>query len=174
MDLNEFRIMHSELIEHYQFIEYHLRCIYSALQGEQSFLEGMDSVGKDTVSRLLNQIVSLQEESKKTFLTKEERRQIEAICPRRNIWVHACYVDMAFDSKTKGLKYKRDINQMMEDLAEAKRLRDYFFEKKIPLQREKQKQDEEEAMKQRVTRENFKGETLLIKEVPHVHHPSQY
>lgn len=143
MDLDEFRIKHSELIEHYQFIEYHLKCILAALQEEKPFLVGMQDVEKDTIWRLIGQICSIQEESDKTFLTKEECEQIRAICPRRNVWVHACCVDLAFDSKTKGLKYQRDIKHMLEDLAEAKRLRDYLFEKKIPLLKTKHEQDNE-------------------------------
>ena len=40
MDLKEFRIAHSTLIEHYQFIEAHLEGIYAAVS-DQPFLDGI-------------------------------------------------------------------------------------------------------------------------------------
>ncbi|MDE7427844.1 MAG: hypothetical protein K2N00_01005 [Lachnospiraceae bacterium] len=43
MNLSEFRIAHSIVMEHFQFIEMHLEGIYAALSG-RSFYEGL----KDT------------------------------------------------------------------------------------------------------------------------------
>ena len=53
MVLKEFRINHSTLIEHYQFIEAHLEGIYAALSGK-SFADGIREIEKDKRTELYN------------------------------------------------------------------------------------------------------------------------
>ena len=131
--LEEFRLLHSELIEHYQFIEYRLEVIYACLCEGKSFSDGLMDVEKDTIRRLLNKIRTIQKARGKVILTEEECKRIERICGQRNIWCHNCYVELVFDSKTGVLKKSCDIKKMMQDLTEAKEIRDWLFKKSIPL-----------------------------------------
>ena len=55
MVLKEFRIHHSTLIEHYQFIEAHLDGIYAAISGKP-FLDGIKEVEKDSLSGVVREI----------------------------------------------------------------------------------------------------------------------
>ena len=61
MELKEFRIAHSTLIEHYQFIEGHLEGIYAALS-DKTFVEGVRDVENDGLGRLLGEIRKLERE----------------------------------------------------------------------------------------------------------------
>lgn len=131
MTIEEFRLLHSELIEHYQFIEHHLEGIYSSLQGEKSFYEGLLEVENDNIPRLLKRIKAIQDGRGVIVISEEDSNLIEQMCSRRNFWCHNCYVDMVFDRKTGGPRKETDIKKMRSDLQEAQKLRDYLFDKKI-------------------------------------------
>lgn len=137
MTLEEFRRIHSELIEQYQFIEHHLEGIYSCLCEDKSFYDGLLEVEKDTIHRLLDRIRAKQNESGMILLADAELEKIEGICSRRNFWCHNCYVDLVFDYKTGGPKRPIDIEQMLQDLAEANEIRGELFKKKESLLRNK-------------------------------------
>ncbi len=59
MNLNEFRITHSTVMEHYQFIERELEGIYAALSGKR-FYAGLIDVEKFSI----NKIISILQEKK--------------------------------------------------------------------------------------------------------------
>ena len=133
MTLGEFRLKHSELIEHYQFIEHHLEDIYADVQGEKSFYGGLLDVENDNILRLVYKICELQEKTEISILSEMDCTRLDAIRQRRNFWCHNCYVDMPFDYRTKEPKKVVHIERMMTDFEEAKQMREYLFSKKMQL-----------------------------------------
>jgi hypothetical protein len=138
MVLEKFRITHSTLIEHYQFIEAHLEGIYATISGK-SFLDGLKDVEKDSLSGVVREIKEVEREKRITVFTEEEYKQLRRIIERRNFWCHCCYFDLTFDLKTGGPAKVRDVQVMFDDLREAEQWREQLFQKKIDLLREKQK-----------------------------------
>jgi hypothetical protein len=138
MVLEKFRITHSTLIEHYQFIEAHLEGIYATISGK-SFLDGLKDVEKDSLSGVVREIKEVEREKRMTVFTEEEYKQLRRIIERRNFWCHCCYFDLTFDLKTGGPAKVRDVQVMFDDLREAEQWREQLFQKKIDLLREKQK-----------------------------------
>ena len=136
MELKEFRIAHSTLIEHYQFIEGHLEGIYAALS-DKTFVEGVRDVENDGLGRLLGEIRKLEREKFATVFTKDEFDQLMDDFRRRNFWCHNCYFDLAFDRKTGGPAKVRDIQQMMQDMQDAEFWRNELFARKIELLKKK-------------------------------------
>ena len=67
MTLEKFRILHSTLIEHYQFIEAHLEGIYAALL-DKPFGEGIREIERDSLSGVVREIREIEKE--------------------QNIWIH--------------------------------------------------------------------------------------
>ena len=132
MDLKEFRIAHSTLIEHYQFIEAHLEGIYAAVS-DKPFWDGLKDVEKDSLSGVVREIRELEKEKKIRILTDEENSQLRKIIERRNFWCHCCYFEMAFDLQTGGPARVRDVQVMLEDLKTAEQWRDQLFHKKLSL-----------------------------------------
>lgn len=128
MTLEKFRISHSTLIEHYQFIEAHLEGIYAAISGKP-LLEGLADVEKYNINRILNAIKKIESEKSITVFTEEEYTQIQNVLQRRNFWCHNCYYDMTFDIKTGGPKKEGDIQALLNDLSEAETLREKMFDK---------------------------------------------
>lgn len=132
MDLNKFRIYHSTLIEHYQFIEAHLEGIYAAIC-EKPFSNGLEDVERDSMRHILMEIQKTEKEKAIAVFSNKERDKILRIIERRNFWCHNCYYDMLFDRKRGGPKKEDDVKTMMADLREAENLREELFSKKDRL-----------------------------------------
>ena len=136
MVLKEFRITHSTLIEHYQFIEAHLEGIYAAVSGKP-FLDGIKEVEKDSLSGVIREIKEVEREKKISVFTDDEHDQLRQLVERRNFWCHCCYFEMSFDLQTGGPAKVRDVQVLLEDLRTAEDWREKLFQKKIGLLKEK-------------------------------------
>ncbi len=135
MDIDKFRIWHSIIIEQYQFIEFHLEGIYALICGK-NFMSGLADVEKSSISMLVRELKKMQSEKQIAIFSHDDFEKLEHICTRRNFWCHNCYVDMIFDSKTDAPKKDSDIELLMEDMEEAKELREYLYQKKMKLFRQ--------------------------------------
>ena len=132
MDLKEFRITHSALIEHYQYIEAHLEGIYAAISGKP-FLIGIQEVEKDSLGGVVREIQEMEKKKNIQVLTEDEHRQLQQLIERRNYWCHCCYYDMVFDRETGGPAKVRDIHALLEDMQKADQWRDRLYQKKMKL-----------------------------------------
>ena len=132
MELDAFRRIHSQLIEHYQFIELNLEGIYASVCGEP-LVRGLQKVGNDNITRLISRIHEIEKQRGMTYLTNEEYKRLAELSKRRNFWCHNCYVDLVFDSKTGGIKKESDVRVLMDDFREAESMRNLLFDKKLPL-----------------------------------------
>jgi hypothetical protein len=130
MVLKEFRITHSTLIEHYQFIEAHLEGIYAALSGK-SFADGLKDVEKDSLSGVIREIKELERTKNICVFTAEEYAQLRAIVERRNFWAHCCYFELSFDLQTGAPAKVRDVKMLLDDLKAAEQWREQLFQKKL-------------------------------------------
>lgn len=135
MLLKKFRITHSTLIEHYQFIEGHLEGIYAAVSGK-SFAAGVKEVENDSLGSLLKEIAGMQKEKGVEILSEEQFQSLREMIKRRNFWCHNCYFDLAFDLKVGGLAKVRDAQALLEDLKTAEIWRKRLFELKQRLLQE--------------------------------------
>ena len=138
MDLKEFRITHSTLIEHYQFIEAHLEGIYAAVS-DKNFADGIKDVEKDSLSGIIREIREIEQEKNINIFTEEECQQLREIINRRNFWCHSCYFELSFDRKTGGLAKVRDVKKLIEDIRDAEYWREALFEKKIEMLKKRNK-----------------------------------
>ncbi len=132
MTLEQFRITHSILIEHYQYIEANLEGIYASVSGKM-LLDGLQDVEKYSLSCIVKEIKKMEKEKSISVFTDDEYIQLQQVFQRRNFWCHSCYYDMVFDRKTGGPKDIKDITIMMNDLREAEHWREILFERKTQL-----------------------------------------
>ena len=130
MDLKEFRIAHSTLIEHYQFIEAHLEGIYAAVS-DKAFLDGIREIEKDSLGGVVRELRELEKGKKLRILSEEEYVQLRQIIDRRNYWCHCCYFDMPFDRDPGGPARVRDVQQLFEDMREAQQWREMILNRKL-------------------------------------------
>jgi hypothetical protein len=130
MTLEKFRILHSTLIEHYQYMEGHLEGLY-AVVSEKDFSDALKDVEKDGLAGILRDILRLEREQGIDVLSDEECAQLQDVFTRRNFWCHNCYFDMVFDRQTGGPAKVRDVEQLLQDLKEAEQWRERLLEKKL-------------------------------------------
>lgn len=130
MLLKEFRIAHSALIEHYQFIEAHLEGIYAAIL-DKPFRDGIKEIERDSLSGVVREIRELEQDKRITVFTDEEYKQLRQIIDRRNFWCHCCYFELSFDLKTGALAKVRDVQLLMEDMKTAEAWRELLYNKKL-------------------------------------------
>lgn len=124
MTLEKFRIMHSELIEHYQFIEMHLEGIYALLCGK-SFVDGLSDVETRNIAYLTNEIKRMELEMGVSIISGDEHEKIESARLRRNYWCHDCY------TKPFNLKNTAFIKLLVDDVRKAEELREELYQIKI-------------------------------------------
>ncbi|MBO5774066.1 MAG: hypothetical protein J6R44_04455 [Clostridia bacterium] len=125
MTLEQFRQMHSILIEHYQFIEMHLEGIYAFVCGRE-FLSGLEEVEKSNMGKISFEIKRIEKERGIEIIPTNLDKRIDEAIRRRNYWCHNCYTDMIF--KTNGdPKKESDVNAMIADYQEARELREILF-----------------------------------------------
>lgn len=132
MDLMKFRVAHSTLIEHYQFIEAHLEGIYAAISGKP-FLEGVREVERDSIGGVVREIREVEREKKMEIFTEEDYNQLRQIVERRNFWCHCCYFELSFDRESGGLARVRDVQMLLSDMEAAEAWRERLRVKKIEL-----------------------------------------
>lgn len=132
MSLDEFRILHSTLIEHYQYIEENLKGLYASICGHE-FFDGLEEVEQHNLRRLLKEINRLDTQNELSLFSVADYERFNSICDRRNFWCHNCYVSIVFDHKTDAPKYDKDIESLTRDIRDAEELRDMLFQKKLEL-----------------------------------------
>lgn len=127
MKLQEFRLLHSELVENYQYIEFHIEGIYAKLCGKD-FYSGLCDVNKTNLHALIAMTRKAEYERGLTVL-EGEYEKLNDICLRRNFWIHNCYIDLLYDEKRDCFKKQTDIEKMYEDLRNARCMRDLLYNK---------------------------------------------
>lgn len=132
MTLEKFRIMHSELIEHYQFIEMHMEAICAYLSGKP-FIQGLEDVETSNIAHLVREIKKYEKEKNVSVFSADDYDRVEAMRIRRNFWCHDCYTKMVFDAETWGPKREKDRKALIDDTLEARDLREKLFQIQVKL-----------------------------------------
>ena len=131
MTIEQFRIMHSTLIEHYQYIELHLEGIYASLSAK-NFISGLEDVETCNIHKIVLEIQKIESEKNLSIISQDIYNRIEQARLRRNYWCHNCYVDMVFQLNGEPKK-DEDIKRLLRDAREAEDLRDVLFHLKQPF-----------------------------------------
>ena len=132
MDLQQFRIAHSTVMEHYQFIERELEGIYAALSGK-IFYYGLKDVETYSINKVIQMVQEQEKIHNQKVISDAEYEALKSICLRRNFWTHNCYTEMVFNRKTGGPKKEADIKQLYDDIRIAEQMRELLFNRKIEL-----------------------------------------
>ena len=119
MDNQEFRINHSQIIEEYQFIEWHLEGIFGLLE-YGNFEELTHRVENDAMGELIRKVRFLVKENKVSCLNKEDFATLDEIRDDRNFWCHSNFLDIHDDSKS----YIDQLTRIKKDLDKVHKMND--------------------------------------------------
>ena len=95
MSRDLFKIIHSELIQQVQTIEYNLKIIYSKVQ-PGDFCDNYESIEKLNLGRIIAELKKIGNEADYLTLTEEDYRLLDEIREIRNYWCHQCYIDFGY------------------------------------------------------------------------------
>ena len=104
MDRDTFKLIHSELIQQVQCIEYNLRRTYAAMC-EGDFEQNFESLEKSNLGKIARKLEELDYSDDCPELSEEDYEFIDDIREIRNYWCHQCYLDFVYISNDR----KREI-----------------------------------------------------------------
>ena len=115
MTLEQYRILHSALMEQYQWIEFDLEGLYAFIC-EKPFLEAIEEIEKDAIGGVVREIQRIEQQRAINVFSQEKYERLDRIRERRNFWSHACYTE-ARDKKT---GTPRNADRLADELKDAK------------------------------------------------------
>lgn len=95
MTRDMFKIIHSELIQQVQCIEYNLKVSYAAMR-KGNFDKNFQSVQKSNLGKIARALENLDYSDDCPALTEDEYELIDDIREIRNYWCHQCYIDFVY------------------------------------------------------------------------------
>ena len=114
MTLEKYRILHSMLMEQYQWIEFDLEGLYAILSPEP-FHEALQEIERDSIGGVVREIRQIEKQQNITVFLESEYQQLDQIRERRNFWSHKCYIE-PYDPNTGAPK---NAETLATDLQEA-------------------------------------------------------
>lgn len=121
MESNEYRILHSQIIEQYQLIEFHLEGLFALIVSDgDNFEELARRVENDAMGELIRKVRFLVKEFKfSDLLTKDDFATLERIRDDRNFYCHENFLE----NKTDNYKFNRKTS-INDDLSIAIKMND--------------------------------------------------
>ena len=127
MTESEFRIIHSELIAYFQYIEMHMRGICAALlkNEEKSWFQRLEDYDMDPLGKLIQKLKDIQIEKSIELFSEGEFNELDELRKKRNYWVHQCFVGTSpIVFPRKKVKHPEHEKMIVSDLHEAKKWED--------------------------------------------------
>lgn len=125
MTKQEFQILHSQIIEHFQLIEFNLKRICAQIQSHtfQDFLNNFSEYETDSMGQALNELKKLEKETGKTGITEADFKDLDEARKLRNYWCHQCFEDIVFSAgKNPCVRNTYKAKKTMEDCQFAEQL----------------------------------------------------
>lgn len=94
-DRELFKIIHSELIQQVQGIEYDLKVIYAAMKSG-NFEDNFQSVKTMNLGKIISELKKLDYSDNYPDLSESDYELLEEIREIRNYWCHQCYIDFMY------------------------------------------------------------------------------
>lgn len=104
MNKRDFRIMHSELIEYFQCIEFDLKRIYAAMcEGE--FEENFGLLKRESFGAVLKKLKELDYSDGYPFFNDADYKFLNEFRKLRNYWCHECYLQFVYEDDLEEKEY---------------------------------------------------------------------
>ena len=121
MTENDFRVLHSELIECYQNIEMRLKGICAAICADEdgNWFQRLDEYEPDPLGKMIQEIRVIQDRTRLDLFSSEDYQALSALRQTRNYWVHQCFVSSDCVVFKNGEVKENKAKKIKEDLRDA-------------------------------------------------------
>lgn len=108
MTRDQFKLIHSELIQQVQCIEYNLKVIYAAMR-KGNFQSNFQSLSKANLGKIARELEDLDYSDDCPELSEDDYDTIDEIRNIRNYWCHQCYLDFVYiqDNRQREQEFQR-------------------------------------------------------------------
>lgn len=115
MNINTFKILHSETIKFCQIIEGDLKWIYS-LMHTGNVGENHSKLEKKTLGQVVSMLKKLDKSSGEQFISDDSYNFLKQMTEKRNYWCHVCYRDFMYEENPlTSLAYKKVCDKLQRD-----------------------------------------------------------
>ena len=123
MTHESFKWLHSNIIMHFQLIEFNLKRIYSKMS-TGTFAEGMDLLETSNLGNTLRKLKDLDNSDGKPWFSDSEYNEFDHIREMRNYWCHQCYLDYLFiqNNRELDIAFQRVAKRLVNDYDRIKSL----------------------------------------------------
>lgn len=111
MTLDMFKLIHSELIQQVQCVEYNLKVIYAAMK-KGNFNKNFQSLERANLGIISRELHELDNSDDFPEFTEQDYKVIDDIRNIRNYWCHQCYVDYIY------IQDRREKERVFQEIAE--------------------------------------------------------
>ena len=111
MTLDMFKLIHSELIQQVQCVEYNLKVIYAAIK-KGNFNKNFQSLERANLGKIARELRELDNSDDFPEFTEQDYKVIDDIRNIRNYWCHQCYVDFIY------IQDRREKERAFQEIAE--------------------------------------------------------
>lgn len=112
MDIDDFRITHSKVIECCQLIEDDLKLMFSYMH-KGNIDKNYDSLKKSNLAKTINLLRKLDNSDNKPLISDEDYDFLKQMAKKRNYWCHQCYIDL--DSSSNNNFQESIYERLIED-----------------------------------------------------------
>lgn len=115
MNINDFKMLHSETIMYYQLIERDLKLIYSYMcKGDIG--EHFSNIENKTLGQMVKMLKDLDNSDGKPLISSSDYNFLSQISENRNLWAHNCFTDFIYIKNWENSKeYKRLCDKLVKD-----------------------------------------------------------
>lgn len=115
MNINTFKILHSETIKFCQIIEGYLKWIYS-LMHTGNVGENHSKLEKKTLGQVVSMLKKLDKSSGEQFISDDDYNFLKQMTEKRNYWCHVCYRDFMYvENPLTSLAYEKVCEKLQRD-----------------------------------------------------------
>ena len=116
MTRDRFKLIHSELIQQVQCIEYDLKLIYAAMH-KGDFEKNFETLSKANLGKIARELRELDHSDNFPELSDEDYKVIDEIRIIRNYWCHQCYLDFVYiqDNYQREIKFQEIAQRLHYD-----------------------------------------------------------
>ena len=132
MTKQEFQIIHSEIIEHFQIIEFNLKkmcslfkCLIFKDNSFERYMALFSKIENDTIGYLIAELKKLQKEADVTIFSDSDYELLEKVRKSRNYWCHNCFEDIIFS--VRGIVKNKNKEQKALNELKFARNSDYYI-----------------------------------------------
>lgn len=116
MTRERFKLIHSELIQQVQCVEYNLKVIYAAMR-KGNFNANLQSLSKANLGKIARELEDLDYSDDCPELSEDDYDTIDEIRNIRNYWCHQCYLDFVYiqDNRHREQEFQRIAERLHYD-----------------------------------------------------------